>query len=298
MKQPIQFKFLRLELRSFILDWQLLACRFPIAFRDKCEFLFKKYLLITKHYILHFQLNPMSDKVSLGKRNYFYGSAFGMVVFQSMIVTIDKYIVLLLENINEPVVVDVGAHLGFFSIPLASTLKKSIIYALEPVSVTFNLLKENTQHLNAIKTFCIGLGNKSEKTTIYYNPELLMYSSLFRERFKWDKNPHKEIVDLQTLDSFCKDNNITDINLLKIDAEGAEERILRGGSKTLFHTQYLFLECSLDQVDHSTFTSLISCLTSETYNFQLIKITSTLKDEKGRLLLVNMIFENLLFTKQ
>lgn len=296
MKQLVQL--LRLGLRSVVLDYQFFSCRSPFTFSDKCEFIFKKYLLIIKHHFLHLRLNPTNGKISLGKENYYYGSVFGMAVFQSMIITLDKYVISLIEAIREPVVVDVGAHLGFFSIPLASILHKPTIYALEPVSVAFNLLRKNTKEIDSIKIFQIGLGDKTQKVTIYYNPKLLMYSSLFLERFKWDNKPHKETIDLQTLDSFCKENNITEVNLLKIDAEGAEERILRGGSNTLSHTQYLFLECSLDQVDHSTFTSLISCLTGETYNFQLIKITSTLKDEKGRLLLVNMLFENLLFNKQ
>ena len=219
-----------------------------------------------------------------------------MVVFQSMILTLGKHIVPVIKQIKQPTIVDIGAHLGFFSLPLAELLKNPRIYALEPVSITFKLLKKNTQDTKSIRAFHCGLLDKSAKMAIYYNPQLLLYSSLFSERFMWDKNPYKETVSLITLDSFCRKNGITHINLLKIDAEGAEEKILRGGSKILSRTQYLFIECSLDRVDHSTFTSFLSCLFGKNYNFQLLKITSTLEG-KGRLLLVNMLFENLLFKR-
>ncbi len=288
-------KFLRLGLRSFILDWQLLQSNFPIIFLYRCEFIFKKYLLILKHHFLQIALIPEKNNIFIGKRSYFYGSVFGLAVFQSMVITLNKHILPILSSIEKPVIIDVGAHLGFFSLPLASLLNKPIIYALEPVSVTFNLLVKNVNHTSLIKTFRLGLLDKPQKKIIFYNPELLMYSSLLSERFTWDKSPHKETISLNTLDAFCKENKIISIDLLKIDAEGVEERILRGGNKILSRTRYLFLECSLDQVDNSTFSSLVGCLSGKRYNFQLIKITSTLKDQAGCLLLVNLLFKNLLF---
>ncbi len=285
---------LRLGLYSLWLDWQLLAYRFPVTFTEKCEFLCKKYLLIIKHHFLGIPLNSSLNKVFLGKRECYYGSVFGIAVFQSAIITLNKFIIPILETIDRPVIIDVGAHLGFFSLPLAALLTNPRIYACEPVSITYNLLSKNIRSFSSIKTFHLGLSNKIEKKTIYYNPNLLMYSSLFSKRFTWDKHPYRETVHLKTLDSFCKENNVTSINLLKIDAEGAEERILKGGDKTLTRTQYLFIECSLDETDHSTFTTLVSSLVGNGYNFQLIKIISSLEHE-GRLLLVNLLFKNLLY---
>jgi hypothetical protein len=40
-------------------------------------------------------------------------------------------------------------------------------------------------------------------------------------------------VEVTTLDSYCARTNITCIDLLKIDAEGHEPRILKGGNRTL-----------------------------------------------------------------
>lgn len=285
---------LDLGLRSFTLDWQLFASHYPVTFLGKCEFILKKYLSIFRHQFLNKPFSLSTNKITLGSKNYYYGSMYGLAVFQTMIITLDRYIVPYLETLNDPVIVDVGAHLGFFSLPLASLLHHPRIYALEPVSTTFHLLKKNTHHEMSIKAFCFGLWNKTGKMAIYYNPQLLMYSSLFPERFTWDKHSHRETIHLTTLNSFCEENNINSIDLLKIDAEGAEERILKGGSKILARTQYLFIECPLDLIDHSTFTSVMNRLIGKGYSFQLVKITSTM-EHQGNLMLINMFFKNILF---
>jgi FkbM family methyltransferase len=214
-----------------------------------------------------------------------------MVVFQNSILTVNKYIIPLLAKTKSPVVIDVGAHLGFFSLPLAKMLTGLNIYAIEPVSFTFDLLTRNTQDETSIKPFRLGLYDKVGRKRIYYNEKLLMYSSLFADRFTWDRAPRYETIPLTTLDDFCKQNNIRNIDLLKLDTEGAEERILRGGTKALSLTRYLFIECSLDKIDNSTFTTLMSRLVGDGYNFQLINISSTLQ-HRERLLLLNMLFEN------
>lgn len=290
LRRPVYLGFY-----SFWLDFKLLTGRFPLTFFDRCQFVINKYRIITKHYLLGVTITPLTTKVSLGKRDFYYGSDLGMVVFQTMILTIDKYILPLLKDIENPIIVDVGAHLGFFSVPLAFLLNYPRIYAIEPVSITSRLLGKNTDNIESIKSFNLGLWNKEGKMTIYSNPELLMYSSLFSERFTWDAHPNREVVRLKTLDAFCRENEITSIHLLKIDVEGAEERVLKGGLQTLSKTKYLFIECALDQVDNSTFTSLVSCLYGRDYRFQLVNITSTAEHNSGRLLLVNMLFENLLF---
>ena len=291
------FNQIRLVIYSLLLDWHLLSNQFPKKIHEKCEFIFRKYYTIIKHHFLHVSVHPRSSQVTLGKQNYYYGSAFGMALFQSMIVTVNNYIIPLLEPIENPTVFDAGAHLGFFSLPLASCLTHPQIYAFEPVSVTYNLLKKNIRNAPEITAFPFGFYDKKRNMDIYYNSNFLMYSSLFEERFTWDKKPHREKINLTTIDTFYRDQGISTINLLKIDTEGAEERILRGAVKTLPHVQYIFLEISLDQVNHTTFTTLMSCLSGKNYNFQLIKIISTI-EHKSRLLLVNMLFTNILFNKQ
>jgi len=287
---------MRLGLRSIFLDWQFFRSCFSKTLKEKFEFIFRKYLSIAKYHFLKNRFDPKTSFIRLGCRDYFYGSVFGVAVFQSMIIHLDRYIIPFLKDIKKPIIIDVGAHLGFFSLPLVSILNNPRIYAIEPVSTTFELLKKNIQNFSSISAFHLGLLDKSRNMSIYYNPTLLMYSSLFSKRFTWDKHPHREIVRLITLDSFCNVNKITVIHLLKIDAEGAEERILKGGAQTLSRTKYLFIECALDQVDNSTFSSVMSCLIGKGFNFQLLKITSSLHHQ-SHLVQVNMLFENTLFDK-
>ncbi|RJR29722.1 FkbM family methyltransferase [Candidatus Microgenomates bacterium] len=288
--------FFRLVLVSWLLDIQLLGCRFPSSFLAKIEFIAKKYVVLIQHHFLGIPVSVTSAKITINRRKFFYASVFGLGVFQKMVVDVHAFVLPVLASIENPVIIDVGAHVGFFAIPLSQLLKKSEIYALEPVSITFRLLQKNIRGIASIKPYRIGLYDKPQKMTMYYEPEKLLYSSVFSKRFTWNKYPHQERVTLKTLDTFCAENGIGSIDFLKIDAEGAEQKILSGAKKMLAHTRFVFIECSLDQPDEiSTFTSLMSQLSGKKHQFQLVKITSTLKDSTGHLLLVNVLLENLRF---
>lgn len=122
-----------------------------------------------------------------------------------------------------------------------------------------------------------------------------MYSSLSEKRFDWAPNHLTEKITLKTLDLFCQENQLKKIGLLKIDAEGWEERILKGATKTLARTHFLLIECSLDRVNKSSFSSLVSRLFRPGANFQLINAGGCLYGPTNRLLTVDLLLENLKF---
>jgi len=134
---------------------------------------------------------------------------------------------------------DVGANIGFYSELLLTNFTKSIIYAFEPNPITFDLLKKRKIGENKnFRCLNLGLSNESIETVIYtYSNDLIAgQASLSKDVFKILHNSDDLTfydVKLVTLNEFCKNENVKNIDLLKIDTEGFEFEVLIGASDLL-----------------------------------------------------------------
>ena len=124
---------------------------------------------------------------------------------------------------EDDVVVDVGAHIGVFSVFAAKKARKGRVYAFEPLPENFRLLKENIKRNNAsnIVAANTALSSKKGERKFYVDPE----NSGGHSFYPAEKS--KEItVRTDTLENFLADNKVTRIDFLKMDCEGAEYDIL------------------------------------------------------------------------
>jgi len=121
---------------------------------------------------------------------------------------------------NNDVVVDIGAHIGVFTV-YAAKKSNCYVYSYEPRPDNFALLKENV-HLNKIedrvKTFQYAVGGVSGNLQFSMDPEGLGQLGGTTGR--------KIIVQSTTLKEIMDSNNLLKINFLKIDVEGAELDLL------------------------------------------------------------------------
>lgn len=281
---------------SVVLDIRLFLSQYPPKITDKLEFIFKKYLLLIKHIILRVPLKPAVSKIKLAGDDIYYESEYGIANYQASLVNFQKDYFGYLSRLKAPLVVDVGAHIGLFSLTVAKLFEKPKIYACEPISLAFDILERNTQNIEGIQRFQLGFSNKRCRSRIYYIKDKLIVSSLFAERFDWGEKPSAQIIQLDTLDSFIKREGISKIDILKIDTEGAEERILKSACGTLAKTRYLVLEISIYKAGGSTFSSIIHNLYGEDYNFQLVNIQTPFFKTAGSIATVDVLFENLKLT--
>jgi FkbM family methyltransferase len=143
----------------------------------------------------------------------------------------------------ESVVVDVGANIGAFTIPLARIAKK--VHAFEPQLDVINVLDKNIHenNLTNVTLWQYALGYKKEPAT--YNPrpespgEVQIYAP---SSSRIHESQGVETTLVLPLDSL----NLTP-DFIKIDAEGMEIDILIGGVETLkTHRPYLFMETQPD----------------------------------------------------
>lgn len=114
--------------------------------------------------------------------------------------------------------IDVGAHVGFWLKDLCKRFKN--VYAFEPISDVRECLVKNITDKN-YTLFPFALGNENKTTKVNYIPEATGNTYISDEG-------NREI-ELKRLD----DLELPKIEYIKIDAEGYEIEVLKGGKNLI-----------------------------------------------------------------
>jgi FkbM family methyltransferase len=133
---------------------------------------------------------------------------------------------------------DVGANVGLYSL-LAQRLvgDQGIVWAVEPSAQTFELLRKNLS-LNGcllVKAARLALSDRTDEFL------QLTSDSGFGDAYRYLLPPdapliqdrRAELVPVTTLDLFAKENDIGNIDFLKVDVEGGEYSVFEGGRRLL-----------------------------------------------------------------
>ncbi len=122
-------------------------------------------------------------------------------------------------------IVDVGAHAGYFSLCAATQCPQGRVYACEPNSANYALLKENiainkTKNITAIRAAVSGVEGDRMLYTCSENTGRHSLNAGMAE------SKQGEMVQVVTLQSMMRAHRLSRIDFLKIDCEGEEESIL------------------------------------------------------------------------
>jgi len=120
-------------------------------------------------------------------------------------------------------IVDIGAHIGIFSVWAAKFAKKGKVYSFEPFQENFQLLKHNIElnNIKNIETFNLAIAKKEGKMNLFISTNTGGHSI-------YNLPGHTKEIGIQTitLDKIIDQKNIKNIDFLKMDCEGAEYDIL------------------------------------------------------------------------
>ena len=138
------------------------------------------------------------------------------------------------------VVVDLGAHIGGFSVRAAQRAAPGKVYAYEASRSNFDMLAEN-RSLNGLENLHAHHAAVSEKRgemEFFLPGDNGALGSLLQ-----DANSPREKVRAMTLADILSENNIERVDCLKMDIEGAEYGILANCSReTLERIRYIVME--------------------------------------------------------
>lgn len=133
------------------------------------------------------------------------------------------------ENVN---IADVGAQSGLYSL-YAKYLPRANFFSFEPFETTFNLLKDNLllNELNNVFPKNVALADQVGTATLNVCKSHFGLHTLGSTPLRFS-DVERVPVPTSTLDAEFYDKGIP-VHYIKIDTEGGELAILRGGVKTL-----------------------------------------------------------------
>ena len=153
---------------------------------------------------------------------------------------------LLAAGKDAEVIFDIGANAGYYALHWASRIASNgCIHAFEPVPSTYARLQRNV-HLNGLErsvhTRNFGLGDEAKTVSIFL-PEFSGSSAASIKNLHPEEKSIEVAVRIETLDEYFTGAGLSRLDLIKIDVEGAELLVLKGGRKTLARQKpILFME--------------------------------------------------------
>ena len=211
---------------------------------------------------------------------------------------------------NDKIIFDIGCYRGNFTKNFISNEKKigieSTFFLFDPNPSTEDYLKTVLKN-KKIKYFNLAFDNSNSQKSFYLNnffePSGSSLNTTIRDDIKWKStrkifmkmlHPFKKIEDFseivvktQTLDNFCLEKKISNIDVLKIDTEGNEFNVLKGAVKLLKENRINIIYTEISETKKQFLEkekNIIDFLSS--YNFELkkkyqIKSLSILSDLKA-----------------
>ncbi|MCK9282344.1 MAG: FkbM family methyltransferase [Melioribacteraceae bacterium] len=158
----------------------------------------------------------------------------------------DQYSLIDIEgNVNKnniKVVFDLGANIGTATLKFYQKFPNATIYCFEPDPYNFERLSKNISLLDKkdrIKLYNYAVSDSDNGKVSFYRAKSNHWSSSLKKR---DCTEEEVLVETITLDTFCINNTINKIDVVKMDIEGAESEAMKGFVNSVFHTDYIIGE--------------------------------------------------------
>jgi len=146
---------------------------------------------------------------------------------------LDEYLIDQIPEFNPGIVIDIGSNIGEFSLAIGNRYPNSHTIRFEP-SLTEGMA--SLWNLRNMDSELISRALWSEATTLeFFMANETGDSSLFKPR----ENLKSEKIRVSTLDFELQFLSAKNIDLIKLEAEGAEPEILLGAPGILRKTRYL-----------------------------------------------------------
>ena len=178
------------------------------------------------------RLNPVVADLITPYESGFFGQVF----------LFDEYEVGRLRLPAAPVVLDVGANVGFFSWRVRAVRPEARVVAFEPQSDNHARLSRLFEAVGIRGEACRQACGAEPGSATLYLRNSVTHSLQADWHTDLDAGAGSEEVPVTTLDAECARRGLDAVDLLKIDTEGAETLVLRGAGRILRRTRHVVLE--------------------------------------------------------
>ncbi len=141
---------------------------------------------------------------------------------------------------DTPVIFDVGAHIGLTVDAYRQVFPSATIHAFEPFPDSFSRLEARVGQQAGTHLHPLAMSDQDGSKTLFVNQSeatnsLKPLSDLASDNWGEGRlTPSEQInITCETLDNFCTRNKIEQIDIIKIDVQGAEHEVLQGARQML-----------------------------------------------------------------
>ncbi len=195
------------------------------------------------------------------------------------------------------VVFDVGAYIGDVTAVYTKTFPSATVYCFEPFPDSFQELNSLAKQ-GSIKPYQIAFSDQNGKAMFQVNTDRSCNSMFPRPSTgaKYYSNNSQNVgqieVETQILDTFCDSENIPDIDILKLDVEGSELKVLSGATEKLKEKRIRLIYTEVMFVPHYEGGCLF-CDVSDflsRYDYTLFNLYNLKRARNGQIRWGNAIF--------
>lgn len=193
-------------------------------------------------------------------------------------------------------ILDIGANVGQFAVTANMALPHARIVSFEPLPDCYRALCKRMANANNFQAINTALGDKAgmiafEENSFSDSSSILPMLEEHKRLFPFTRTSRQIQVPVACLDDLAPQLLITEPLLVKIDVQGYEERVLRGGEQTIRRARVLIIETGFEALYESQplFDEIYRLLIAWgfRYHSSLEQLTSPLD---GRVLQENSVF--------
>lgn len=154
----------------------------------------------------------------------------------------------------DPVIVEIGANVGQTTEEFLREMPASRIYCFEPEPRAIAKFKDRIKSPN-VKLFECAVGNENGRVSFHQSSGdgsvvardwnesgSIRKPKLHKEGWPWVKFETQIEVPITRLDDWARMENVSSVDLIWMDGQGAEGDIIEGGLSVLANTRFLYTE--------------------------------------------------------
>lgn len=187
----------------------------------------------------------------------------------------------LLSSTKVKCIIDGGASIGVTSRQLSDSFSNAFIHAIEPYPNFYKCIEDIAATNNKIIPHNFALSNIDGQAKLKVNvsegTNSLLKTTNNSKQIYGNLLENKSEINVQTktIDSFVKEQNITSIDILKLDLQGFEEKALDGAVQSLKRKKIDIILCELlfeDLYNNQTIPFKIIQNLTENFSFTLFNL--------------------------
>lgn len=198
---------------------------------------------------------------------------------------------------NAGCVVEVGAADGRDTERYATAFPHAQVFAFEPLKESFDILDGRTRKFPTITSVNAAVADVGGISNFYVgtwpDASSLLHAQPLGSNYDVYAAPtHSVQVDVVTLDEYCRDHGIWKIDLLKMDAQGAELKILTGARELLDRGAIRLIYSEIHFAEGYAGSGLFHDVSRflHEHGFSLHGLYDLVRDHRGRTLWGDAIF--------